>query len=631
MPDWTYRPLIRPVLFRLPPDRARTWALGALSWLARLPFGPALVDFFGHLRADPRLQMTVAGQSLPSPVGIGCPLDPGGLALGALARFGVGYIEVGAVGASATGRLQALDAAGEQFTALPAPLSAEQLANRLQRWGKLPVPVWVRLAPGPPAELRRTIALLRPHAGGFIVEADPESDPGAAIATVLQTAPGLPVWLAASEAGEFPILAAHWTRAADVGATGLWLGHDWVTSTGSRAWGKAGLSRVVEQVRQFRETFGPSPVVAASGAHSPLDAKVLRDAGAQLVVLDTGLVFTGPGLAKRVNEVLLARMAPAPPGPAIPAEAPSRAWFWFLLMGLGMVGGGLLALTIALTRVVLPYDEVFCGMNRAQLEALNSRLLAFMAHDRVTLAGTMLSAGILYSLVAWQGLRTGHHWAKMTVAVSATSGFLSFFLFLGFGYFDPFHAFVTAILFQFLLLGLHSPVGPAPLPAHPSWLNSPAWRRGQWGQLLFVTLGMGLVAAGVVICGVGVSRVFVATDLDFLRTTAGALQAANPRLVPLVAHDRAALGGMLVACGLAVWLAAQWGIRGGERWLWWTFLGAGFPAFAGAIGIHLAVGYTHWEHLAPALAGLAWFVAALILSHAWLTNSEPEPGPLATR
>ena len=59
----------------------------------------------------------------------------------------------------------------------------------------------------------------------------------------------------------------------------------------------------------------------------------------------------------------------------------------------------------------------------------------------------------------WGGIRRGLHWAKTTVVASAFTGFLSFFLFLGFGYFDPLHAFVTAILFQFALmerLGLSS-------------------------------------------------------------------------------------------------------------------------------------------------------------------------------
>ena len=49
-------------------------------------------------------------------------------------------------------------------------------------------------------------------------------------------------------------------------------------------------------------------------------------------------------------------------------------------------------------------------------------------------------------------IRRGAHWAQVAVLSSAFAGFVSLFGFLGFGYFDPFHAFVSAILFQFLLL-----------------------------------------------------------------------------------------------------------------------------------------------------------------------------------
>jgi hypothetical protein len=50
--------------------------------------------------------------------------------------------------------------------------------------------------------------------------------------------------------------------------------------------------------------------------------------------------------------------------------------------------------------------------------------------------------------------------------------------------------------------------------------------------------------------------VFVHEDLMFMQTTAAALAAANPRLVLLVAHDRATLGGMLLPGGWVFLLPA---------------------------------------------------------------------------
>ena len=140
---------------------------------------------------------------------------------------------------------------------------------------------------------------------------------------------------------------------------------------------------------------------------------------------------------------------------------------------------------------------------------------------------------------------------------------------------------------------------------------------------MFVVQGVTYVVAGVTIATIGATTVFVPEDLDFMGTTAEALKSANPRLVPLVAHDRASFGGMLVATGLAVLLSALWGYRQGERWLWWTLLLAGTPAYAAAVGVHLAVGYTNLWHLAPALAGSAVYALGLLLSYPYLCSKDP--------
>jgi dihydroorotate dehydrogenase len=284
-----------------------------------------------------------------------------------------------------------------------------------------------------------------------------------------------------------------------------------------------------------------------------------------------------------------------------------------------MIAGGLLATVIASTRVVLPYDESLCGMTRGQLASLNPRLLPFMAHDRVSLAGAMLSIGIFYAALGWFGVRRGAHWAHVTVLASSIVGFFTFFSFLGFGYFDPFHAFVTAILLQFTLLCMVLPRSAAP-PPMPEWRESAAWRRGLWGQLLFILIGVGLTGAGVVITLIACTSVFVETDLAYMRTTAAQLRLSYERLVPLVAHDRASLGGMLIANGLTVWLSAQWGFRAGARWLWTAFAWGGNVAFAAATAVHFVVGYGSLLHLLPAFLGWGAWNVALALSRGWLVG-----------
>src|SRR6185437_15832339 len=143
---------------------------------------------------------------------------------------------------------------------------------------------------------------------------------------------------------------------------------------------------------------------------------------------------------------------------------------------------------------------------------------------------------------------------------------------LGYGYLDPFHAFVTAVLFQLLLLGVHSPLGPPPLPDAPALVGDGRWRMSLWGQLILIGHATALIVAGVVICGYGVTCVFVPEDLEFMQTTAEALKQANPNLLPLIAHDRATFGTQLVAAGLVLLLPALWGFRPASAWLWWTQL-----------------------------------------------------------
>ena len=135
---------------------------------------------------------------------------------------------------------------------------------------------------------------------------------------------------------------------------------------------------------------------------------------------------------------------------------------------------------------------------------------------------------------------------------------------------------------------------------------------------MLIMHGFALLAAGAAISVVGVSQVFVHEDLEFMHTTAGALLAANERIVPLVAHDRATFGGMLLASGWVFLLPALWGYRKGSAWLWWAFLIAGLAAYSAAIGVHCAVGYLSLKHLLPAFGGLTLFLLGLILSYPFL-------------
>jgi hypothetical protein len=234
----------------------------------------------------------------------------------------------------------------------------------------------------------------------------------------------------------------------------------------------------------------------------------------------------------------------------------------------------------------------------------------------------MLSTGILYIGLSLGGIRRGQHWALHVVSISTVTGFLSFFLFLDFGYFDPIHAILTASLNPLWLLSVRTQLtADAPITP-PNLTNNQRWLKGQWGQLMFVTIGVGLLLAGLAITTVGIIHVFVPEDLGFLNTTPEILNAANARLLPLIAHDRVGFGGNLISVGFAVLFLSLWGFRQGERWLWWTLALGGTPGFVAGIGIHLSVGYLNLWHLLPALVALLFFILGLVFSFPYLYYPE---------
>jgi dihydroorotate dehydrogenase len=115
-----------------------------------------------------------------------------------------------------------------------------------------------------------------------------------------------------------------------------------------------------------------------------------------------------------------------------------------------------------------------------------------------------------------------------------------------------------------------------------------------------------------------VTQVFVPEDLMFMDTTADALRQANPHLVPMIAHDRASFGGMLIATGVAVLLTSLWGLRQGQSWQWWMLLLAGSIAYLATIIVHLVVGYDHLGHLLPAYGGFGLLIVGLVLLYPYL-------------
>lgn len=697
MPDWSYHTLFKPLLFRLSGRRARDLTLHAIGGLSRIPGGTFVIRTMGHMEMSPHLASELAGVPIACPVGLSGGLDPHGTAHKALAQFGLGFIELGPVTVRAVQSHASITRMAE-VEAIVYPDGyendgADAIAARLRKGTGHRLPHFVRLRPMPGSsprealeEQRELLLKLAPYAAGFtldgLAEGWPTEEALAYLAEVRQVvqaaAPGKPVLLVVPQQlpeGELQELAD-----TARSFSGVVLGdaqREPCTRRERVGGGAALLSAQLSKVRLLRESLGErSAIVAAGGVHQPEDALALLAAGANSVMLHSGLVYAGPGLPKRINEAILYDRitAPAtsagtenlrnevgasanehdsdsivavtvhshssstpqrgvvPSNTSIPASLsfpPSLSspaspafwanWGWMSLLGLGMVIGGVLAWFIAATTVLLPYDEDFLGKSRSEIIRFNTHLLHFMSHDRITLAGTMISLGIFYYQLAHHGLRYGLHWARTAAISSCVVGFSSFFLYLGYGYFDPLHAAVAVVLLPMLLLTMRG-LKDRPSRKPPGLRNDRVWLRAQWGQCCFVILGFGLGIGGLTISFVGITDVFVPSDLVYLELTSSQLSAWSEAIIPLIAHDRAGFGGALFSLAVAITASALWGVNQGEGWLWWTFLWGGLPGFAAGLVVHYHIGYTDFVHLLPVYIAVMLYVGGLYLTYPYLVG-----------
>ncbi len=282
------------------------------------------------------------------------------------------------------------------------------------------------------------------------------------------------------------------------------------------------------------------------------------------------------------------------------------------LTGAGLILAGLFALFLSATGHFLPHDVAYLGMDARQLcEVRGCRIVHFMFHDRVAFGGALVAVGTLYLWLAAFPIREGEAWAWWLFALSGAVGFASFFSYLGTGYVDTWHGAATLGLLAAFLGGLRGSYGLLRPPRGWRGLLRPGGGGGA-GRALLLATAAGMIAGGASILAIGSTRVFVDTDLGFMGVTAAELRALNPRLVPLIAHDRAGFGGGILTCGCLV-LGCVWCGRP-SRALWQALAVAGTAGFGCAVGVHFAVGYTDAIHLLPAAAGASLFLAGLALS-----------------
>lgn len=640
----------------LPAEQARRATIGLLAAQSHIPGGPAIFSALAQGRPLEAVRTEFLGIEVASPIGIGAGIDVTGRAAALLQELGVGFVEIGPLGCDAATRHRATDPQRLRPVhglALSGARGGPAVADALARPGPLRVPLAVQLRG---ERLPEAVAATRDRAA-FLTLPLEAGDSAALLRGVRAAAGERPVLVRVLAGWEPRRVAAVVRRAKTAGIDGVVVvaGTSYAAMPDGELVCNGALPRALAVVEQVAERL---PTALSGGVLTPHDAAGARAAGAGLVALTDGLVYAGPGLPQRINRRLAGKVSRAGPSardatrataserdatgaaasalgatraapsaataadplpPVPPDRRTVRGRLLLTLVAAGLVFGGLVLLVLAITVQLLPNDTDHLGMSVAELCRKDGcRIVDFIAHDRAAYGSAVTAIGVLYAWIVSGPLRRDEPWAWWALLLSGAAGYAGFLSFVGYGYLDTWHGATTIVLIALWAPGLaltrRAVIGSADIravlrpPGAQAWTWSPAGR----GRLGLLLLAGAMLSAGLTILVVGVTTVFVPQDTAFMELDRAQLDAINPRLVSVIAHDRAEFGAGLVALGILFGLGAWKAIRPGALGAWRAFAVAGAVLLIGAWVAHPAIGYTSFVHLAPVYGGALLLVAALV-------------------
>jgi dihydroorotate dehydrogenase len=329
-----YSRYLRPLLFTVDAEKIHHAAMWGLQH-----FGPALRPLAPP--RDPRLERTVFGVTFPNPVGLAAGFDKNAVALPAWEALGFGFAEVGTI----TARAQPGNPKPRIFRVRECQgiinrlgfnnHGCDAVAERLRRlresgrWPRIPVGINLGKSKITPLEEATSDYLLSferlQHYGDyFVLNVSSPNTPGLRqlqdrsaldelIGAVQERNPAqrpLLVKIAPDlsfEAIEEILALAVEHRLAGLIATNTTVDHSSVPERRRTQGGLSGAplrERSTEIVRFITERID-LPVIAVGGIMSADDALWKFDAGAALVQVYTGFIYSGPGLVREICQTLL--------------------------------------------------------------------------------------------------------------------------------------------------------------------------------------------------------------------------------------------------------------------------------------------------------------------------------------
>ena len=331
-----YRELVRPLLFRLDPERAHDLAIAACRVLGKsAPARDAVARAFGP-PTDPVLRTTVAGVDFPSPVGLGAGWDKSGVAVDVLTRLGFGSVEIGSVSRWASAgnpvRPRAFRLPADEALVINygVPNDGSDVVARRLASAHPAVPLGVNVVETNSGSVRpddEIVAELAAAAAAFpgladflVISAECANAPGAhpfarpdnlrRLLDALAPIAGLP-----------PVFVKIRVPAETIESiVRITDGYPFVRGfrintiakvdgmAGSLSSPSIGFPAMLQAVRDWYVRCDPAryALLASGGIRSGRDAYTAIRAGASLVQFVTALVYQGPSLAGRINRELAA-------------------------------------------------------------------------------------------------------------------------------------------------------------------------------------------------------------------------------------------------------------------------------------------------------------------------------------
>jgi hypothetical protein len=100
----------------------------------------------------------------------------------------------------------------------------------------------------------------------------------------------------------------------------------------------------------------------------------------------------------------------------VPGERMTAGRACLLLATFGIIGAGLTIMTVGMTRVFVPQDLGYIGIDASRIAAIHKNLVPLIAHDRAGFGGGLASCGMVMLMTVWCARLTRSLWQALLFA-----------------------------------------------------------------------------------------------------------------------------------------------------------------------------------------------------------------------